>query len=81
MTTSIRFISDHQMTSRASEFDTSTAPIHISESTNGEYKLTELKNELLTLRVQKIAGGSAAKLTKMYVRLSGLLAHSFIRLA
>ena len=30
-------------------------------------QLTELKNELLTLRVQKIAGGSAAKLTKMYV--------------
>lgn len=28
-------------------------------------QLTELKNELLTLRVQKIAGGSAAKLTKM----------------
>ena len=30
-------------------------------------QLVELKNELLTLRVQKIAGGSAAKLTKMYV--------------
>ena len=30
-------------------------------------QLTELKNELLTLRVQKIAGGSAAKLTKMCV--------------
>jgi ribosomal protein L29 len=29
--------------------------------------LDELKRELLTLRVQKIAGGSAAKLTKMYV--------------
>lgn len=28
-------------------------------------QLTELKNELLNLRVQKIAGGSAAKLTKM----------------
>ncbi|KAF9821184.1 hypothetical protein IEO21_00792 [Rhodonia placenta] len=28
-------------------------------------QLTELKNELLTLRVQKIAGGSAAKLTKI----------------
>ena len=30
-------------------------------------QLTELKTELLTLRVQKIAGGSASKLTKMYV--------------
>ena len=30
-------------------------------------QLLELKNELLTLRVQKIAGGSASKLTKMYV--------------
>jgi large subunit ribosomal protein L35e len=29
-------------------------------------QLVELKNELLTLRVQKIAGGSASKLTKMY---------------
>jgi ribosomal protein L29 len=28
-------------------------------------QLVELKNELLTLRVQKIAGGSASKLTKM----------------
>jgi len=28
-------------------------------------QLTELKGELLTLRVQKIAGGSAAKLTKI----------------
>ncbi|KAI0719532.1 ribosomal protein L35 [Cerioporus squamosus] len=28
-------------------------------------QLTELKTELLTLRVQKIAGGSAAKLTKI----------------
>lgn len=28
-------------------------------------QLSELKNELLTLRVQKIAGGSAAKLTRM----------------
>ncbi|KAI0750855.1 ribosomal protein L35 [Daedaleopsis nitida] len=28
-------------------------------------QLGELKNELLTLRVQKIAGGSAAKLTKI----------------
>ncbi|KAJ8697856.1 60S ribosomal protein L35, L29 [Pleurotus ostreatus] len=28
-------------------------------------QLTELKNELLTLRVQKIAGGSASKLTKI----------------
>lgn len=28
-------------------------------------QLTELKNELLTLRVQKIAGGSASKLTRM----------------
>ena len=30
-------------------------------------QLLELKNELLTLRVQKIAGGSASKLTKMCV--------------
>ena len=30
-------------------------------------QLTELKGELLTLRVQKIAGGNAAKLTRMYV--------------
>lgn len=30
-------------------------------------QLTELKGELLSLRVQKIAGGSASKLTKMYV--------------
>jgi hypothetical protein len=29
-------------------------------------QLDELKRELLTLRVQKIAGGSASKLTKMY---------------
>jgi large subunit ribosomal protein L35e len=28
-------------------------------------QLSELKNELLTLRVQKIAGGSASKLTRM----------------
>ncbi len=28
-------------------------------------QLQELKNELLTLRVQKVTGGSAAKLTKM----------------
>ena len=30
-------------------------------------QLAELKSDLLTLRVQKIAGGSAAKLTKMSV--------------
>ena len=30
-------------------------------------QLKELKTELLTLRVQKIAGGSAAKLTRMHV--------------
>ena len=30
-------------------------------------QLAELKHDLLTLRVQKIAGGSAAKLTKMFV--------------
>ena len=30
-------------------------------------QLVELKNELLDLRVQKIAGGSASKLTKMCV--------------
>jgi len=28
-------------------------------------QLTELRNELLTLRVQKVAGGSASKLTKI----------------
>ena len=28
-------------------------------------QLLELKNELLQLRVQKVTGGSAAKLTKM----------------
>ncbi|KAJ3722953.1 ribosomal L29 protein-domain-containing protein [Lentinula raphanica] len=28
-------------------------------------QLTELKNELLTLRVQKVVGGSASKLTKI----------------
>jgi large subunit ribosomal protein L35e len=32
-------------------------------------QLAELKNELLSLRVQKIAGGSASKLTKMCVNL------------
>jgi len=37
-----------------------------SKSKNDLYKqLQELKNELLTLRVQKIAGGSASKLTKI----------------
>ena len=36
-------------------------------------QLVELKNELLTLRVQKIAGGNAAKLTRMYVQLSTYL--------
>ena len=30
-------------------------------------QLTELKTELASLRVQKIAGGSASKLTKMWV--------------
>ena len=30
-------------------------------------QLLEVKRELLDLRVQKIAGGSAAKLTKMFV--------------
>jgi large subunit ribosomal protein L35e len=39
-------------------------------------QLTELKTELLTLRVQKIAGGSASKLTKMYVYTSPLSFHS-----
>lgn len=33
-------------------------------------QLAELKHDLLTLRVQKIAGGSAAKLTKMFVPLA-----------
>ena len=36
-------------------------------------QLTELKTELLTLRVQKIAGGSASKLTKMYVYTSHVI--------
>jgi len=37
-----------------------------SKSKNDLQKqLVELKNELLTLRVQKIAGGSAAKLTRI----------------
>ena len=33
-------------------------------------QLNELKTELASLRVQKIAGGSASKLTKMCVVLS-----------
>lgn len=33
-------------------------------------QLGELKDDLLKLRVQKIAGGSAAKLTKMFVPLT-----------
>ena len=36
-------------------------------------QLAELKGDLLTLRVQKIAGGSAAKLTKMFVPLLPLM--------
>ncbi|KXN86271.1 60S ribosomal protein L35 [Leucoagaricus sp. SymC.cos] len=37
-----------------------------SKSKNDLYKqLTELKNELLSLRVQRVTGGSAAKLTKI----------------
>jgi ribosomal protein L29 len=36
----------------------------------------ELKNELLTLRVQKIAGGSASKLTKMCVPWSNTVSNS-----
>ena len=36
-------------------------------------QLVELKTELGQLRVQKIAGGSAAKLTKMYVSLLQIL--------
>lgn len=32
-------------------------------------QLSELKNELLTLRVKKIAGGSGSQLTKMCVAL------------
>ena len=35
-----------------------------------EKQLKELKGELLSLRVQKIAGGAASKLTKMCVYLS-----------
>lgn len=31
-------------------------------------QLDELKSELGTLRVQKIAGGGSSKLTRMYVR-------------
>lgn len=38
-------------------------------------QLTELKGELLALRVQKIAGGSASKLTKMCVVLCFLSYH------
>lgn len=38
-------------------------------------QLVDLKNELLTLRVQKIAGGSASKLTKMYVPILPLTSH------
>lgn len=38
-------------------------------------QLVDLKNELLTLRVQKIAGGSASKLTKMYVPILPLASH------
>jgi ribosomal protein L29 len=45
-----------------------------------EKQLTELKKELLTLRVQKIAGGSASKLTKMYVRTSHSLRHELIQM-
>jgi len=37
-------------------------------------QLGELKQELLSLRVQKVAGGSAAKLTKMCVSLAGVVA-------
>lgn len=33
-------------------------------------QLNELKTELLSLRVQKILGGSASKLTRMYVWIS-----------
>jgi hypothetical protein len=34
-------------------------------------QLNELKTELASLRVAKIAGGSASKLTKMYVLSEG----------
>jgi large subunit ribosomal protein L35e len=38
-------------------------------------QLEELKQELATLRVGKIAGGSASKLTRMYLQQSFLLAN------
>jgi len=37
-------------------------------------QLEDLKQELASLRVQKVAGGSASKLTRMYV----LLLHAFV---
>jgi large subunit ribosomal protein L35e len=40
-----------------------------------EKQLAELKKELLTLRVQKIAGGATSKLTKMYVYTSRFMGH------
>jgi large subunit ribosomal protein L35e len=43
-----------------------TAGVYPARSKNDLAKqLGELKQELLTLRVQKIAGGAASKLTKM----------------
>ena len=36
-------------------------------------QLSELKTELASLRVQKIAGGSASKLTKMWVLFFGFM--------
>ena len=40
---------------------------HVRSKNDLSKQLIELKNELLALRVQKIAGGSASKLTKMCV--------------
>lgn len=53
----------------------------ISRSKNDLSKLlTELKQELSSLRVQKIAGGSAAKLTKMWGVVDAFIIHTRIDL-
>jgi hypothetical protein len=53
----------------------------LSRSKNDlEKQLVELKKELLTLRVQKIAGGAASKLTKMYVCTFHSMGHGDSRL-
>ena len=40
-------------------------------------KLDELKNELSQLRVHKVTGGTASKLSKMYVRNQSMHQSSF----